>query len=78
LARWNWSMTAVSSTSRAGDQRTLLAILLVHANEVVSTDRLIVGLWGAVAGLGGEGDAARRLAGAPLARRRLVTRAPGC
>jgi DNA-binding SARP family transcriptional activator len=29
-----------------GRQRTLLALLLVHANEVVSTDRLIDGLWG--------------------------------
>jgi DNA-binding SARP family transcriptional activator len=27
-------------------QRTLLAILLLHANEVVSTDTLIEGLWG--------------------------------
>ena len=29
-----------------GRQRTLIALLLVHANEVVSTDRLIDGLWG--------------------------------
>jgi predicted ATPase/DNA-binding SARP family transcriptional activator len=29
-----------------GRQRTLLALLLVHANEVVSSDRLIDGLWG--------------------------------
>ena len=28
------------------EQRTLLAILLLHANEVVSTDTLIDGLWG--------------------------------
>jgi DNA-binding SARP family transcriptional activator len=27
-------------------QRALLAILLLHANEVVSRDRLIDGLWG--------------------------------
>jgi DNA-binding SARP family transcriptional activator len=27
-------------------QRALLAILLIHANEVVSTDRMIEGLWG--------------------------------
>ena len=27
-------------------ERTLLAVLLVHANEVVSTDRLVDGLWG--------------------------------
>src|SRR5262249_20451278 len=30
-----------------GRQRTLLAVLLVHANEVVSTDLLIDALWGA-------------------------------
>ena len=30
----------------AGKQRTLLAMLLLHANEVVSTDRLIDALWG--------------------------------
>ena len=29
-----------------GKQRELLAILLLHANEVVSADRLIDGLWG--------------------------------
>ena len=32
--------------ARAGKQRALLAVLLVHANEVVSTDRLIDALWG--------------------------------
>jgi DNA-binding SARP family transcriptional activator len=30
----------------AGKQRALLAILLLHPNEVVSTDELIDGLWG--------------------------------
>ncbi len=30
----------------AGKQRALLAVLLLHANEVVSTDRLIDALWG--------------------------------
>ena len=30
----------------AGKPCALLALLLVHANEVVSTDRLIDGLWG--------------------------------
>jgi YVTN family beta-propeller protein len=30
----------------AGKQRALLAILLLHANEAVSTDELIDGLWG--------------------------------
>ena len=33
----------------AGKQRTLLAVLLLNANEVVSTDRLIDALWGAKA-----------------------------
>jgi len=28
-------------------QRSLLAMLLLHANQVVSTDRLIDALWGA-------------------------------
>ena len=32
---------------RGGKQRDLLAILLVHANEIVSPDRLIEDLWGA-------------------------------
>jgi DNA-binding SARP family transcriptional activator/ABC-type branched-subunit amino acid transport system substrate-binding protein/streptogramin lyase len=31
---------------RGGKQRELLALLLVHANDVVSSDRLIEGLWG--------------------------------
>jgi DNA-binding SARP family transcriptional activator len=31
---------------RGGKQRLLLATLLVHANEVVSTDRLLEALWG--------------------------------
>ena len=30
-----------------GKQRALLAVLLLHANEVVSTDRLLDDLWGA-------------------------------
>ena len=30
-----------------GRQRLLLALLLLHANETVSTDRLIDALWGA-------------------------------
>ena len=30
----------------SGKQRALLAILLLHANEVVSSDRLIEELWG--------------------------------
>jgi DNA-binding SARP family transcriptional activator/ABC-type branched-subunit amino acid transport system substrate-binding protein len=31
---------------KGGQQRELLAILLVHANDIVSPDRLIEGLWG--------------------------------
>ena len=31
----------------AGKQRSLFALLLLHANEIVSTDRLIDALWGA-------------------------------
>lgn len=31
---------------RGAKQRALLAVLLLHANEVVSVDRLIDGLWG--------------------------------
>ena len=31
----------------AGQQRSLFAMLLLHANQVVSTDRLIDALWGA-------------------------------
>jgi len=30
-----------------GQQRALLAVLLLHANEIVSADRLIDALWGA-------------------------------
>jgi YVTN family beta-propeller protein len=41
----------------AGKQRALLAILLLHANEVVSNDRLIEELWGERA----PGSAAKRL-----------------
>lgn len=32
----------------AGKQRSLLAMLLLHANEVVSRDRLIDAVWGRV------------------------------
>ncbi len=35
---------------RGAKQRALLAMLLIHANEVVSRDLLIEGLWGAGAG----------------------------
>ena len=36
----------------SGKQRALLAILLLHANEVVSRDRLIEELWGGASRLG--------------------------
>ena len=68
-------------------ERTLLAVLLVHANEVVSSDRLVDELWGerppdtAVAALHGLVSQLRR-ALEPDRRPRgpgsvLVTRAPG-
>jgi YVTN family beta-propeller protein len=62
-----------------GRQRTLLALLLVHANEVVSTDRLIDGLWGerppatAPKVLQNAVSQLRRSLGDKL----IVTRAPG-
>lgn len=62
-----------------GRQRTLLALLLVHANEVVSTDRLIDGLWGerppatAPKVLQNAVSQLRRSLGDEL----IVTRAPG-
>jgi DNA-binding SARP family transcriptional activator/tetratricopeptide (TPR) repeat protein len=68
-------------------QRALLAMLLLHANEVVSSDRLVDELWGAA----GSGDASKSLSVAvarlrkALAQTRssgeregmLVTRPPG-
>jgi DNA-binding SARP family transcriptional activator len=60
-------------------QRALLAVLLLHANEVVSTDFLIDALWGdhpprtATTSLQNSISALRKLLGADL----LVTRAPG-
>jgi predicted ATPase/DNA-binding SARP family transcriptional activator len=62
-----------------GRQRTLLALLLLHANEVVSVDRLIDGLWGARP----PATAAKVLQNAVSQLRRslgdnlIVTRAPG-
>jgi DNA-binding SARP family transcriptional activator len=60
-------------------QRSLLAMLLLHANEVVSSDRLIDALWGASPPLR-SGKSIQvyvsRLRKA-LADDRLVTRAPG-
>ena len=54
-----------------GQQRALLAVLLLHANEVVSTDRLIDELWGDDAAADGRQDrAGLRLAAAQGARRR--------
>ena len=60
-------------------QRSLLAMLLLHANEVVSTDRLIDALWGASPPFT-SGKSIQvyvsRLRKA-MADDRLVTRAPG-
>jgi DNA-binding SARP family transcriptional activator len=62
-----------------GRQRSLFAALLLHANEVVSTDRLIDALWGRAPPL----TAAKSIQvyvsklRKELGQRRLVTRAPG-
>ena len=60
-------------------QRALLAVLLLHANEVVSTDRLIDDLWGAnppeTASTALQGYVSRLRKG--LGAEALVTRAPG-
>ena len=60
-------------------QRSVLAMLLLHANEVVSTDRLVDALWGASPPLR-SGKSIQvyvsRLRKA-MADERLVTRAPG-
>lgn len=63
-------------------QRALLALLLLHANEVVSSDRLIDEVWGEEPpGTGANALQARvsqlRKALAPAAGEILVTRAPG-
>src|SRR5919199_3957418 len=64
---------------RTGKQRTLLALLLLSPNEVVSTDRLVDELWPegrpgtATTVLHGHVSALRKL----LGRDRLLTRAPG-
>jgi DNA-binding SARP family transcriptional activator len=60
-------------------QRSVLALLLLHANEVVSTDRLIDELWGgaqpatAAKSLQGHGSTPREQIG----EGNFVTRAPG-
>ena len=60
-------------------QRALLAVLLLHANEVVSTDRLIDDLWGAhppetaSTALQGYVSRLRKVLGAEA----LITQAPG-
>src|SRR5918912_303066 len=64
---------------RTGKQRTLLAVLLLSPNEVVSADRLVDELWPdgrpgtATTVLHGHVSALRKL----LGRDRLLTRAPG-
>ena len=63
----------------AGRQRKLLAVLLVHANQVVSTDQLIDQLWGerppetAAKALQGHVSQLRKLLGADA----VVTEPPG-
>ena len=63
----------------AGKQRSLLGVLLLHANEAVSVDRLVDELWGerpparATKLVQGYVSGLRKLLGAD----RLVTRRPG-
>jgi predicted ATPase/DNA-binding SARP family transcriptional activator/class 3 adenylate cyclase len=66
----------------AGKQKALLAVLLLHANEAVSTDRLIDALWGAeppdTAGKALQVYVSRlRKLLEPEGRSLLVTRPPG-
>ncbi len=62
-------------------QGALLALLLLHANEVVSSDRLIDELWGELPETGANALQARvsklRKSLAPVAGEILLTRAPG-
>src|SRR2546430_16300440 len=64
---------------KGAKQRLLLAVLLLHANEVVSSDRLIEALWGerpppsAAKIVQGYVSRLRRVLGPDV----LVTRAPG-
>ena len=69
-ARSRWSSgDRVRWRSAAGKQRSLLALLLLHANEVVSTDRLIDELWGETPPpTAGEDPPGLRLAAAQGAR----------
>src|SRR3954447_19917202 len=67
---------------RGPKQRALLAMLLLHAGEVVSRDRLIEGLWGeqppkdSEHALDAQVSALRRALSAEGAER-LIRRAPG-
>ena len=47
MGRWRYWRTATRSPLGARSSGALLASLLLHANEVVSRDRLIDELWGA-------------------------------
>jgi DNA-binding SARP family transcriptional activator len=60
-------------------QRALLAILLLHANEVVSTDRLIDALWEQEAPQTSRKALQNYVSHLPkvLGKERLRTRAPG-
>ena len=46
LGRLKWSTRAARFRSSGSKQRALLALLVLHANETLSTDRLIEELWG--------------------------------
>lgn len=73
------SSSGVPLPIAAQKQRALLAVLLLHANKVVSTDRLVDALWGdsppktAVTSLQNTISQLRKLLGPDI----LVTRAPG-
>ena len=79
MGRSSWSASGRVVPLAGGRQRALLAVLLVHANEVVDTDRLIEALWGteppktARAALQGYVTQLRRL----LPPDRLATQAGG-
>ncbi len=57
-------------------ERLLLAVLVVHANEVVSTDRLIEVLWGTTTGHSREHVADSRFPLTPGARTRSCAASP--
>ena len=46
MALWKWSRGAAPLVLGGRKQRTLLGVLLLHANEVLSVDFLVDSLWG--------------------------------